>query len=79
MAARLVVRQALHHNPVTLHPDGANFAEIVERLAFKNHAAAGSGVVVLLQPAGSTTEEDLKKKTTMNKSYVSSLRNYGAR
>lgn len=62
VAARLVVRQALHHSPVTLHPDGANFAEFVERLAFKNHAAAGRGVVVLLQPAGSTTKRGFKKK-----------------
>lgn len=74
VAARPVVRQHLHLRPFTLHNDGADFAVLVERLVFKNNAAAGRGVLLLLQPAGSTTKRGFKK-TKMNKSDVSTQRN----
>lgn len=62
MVARLVVRQVLHPRAITLHPDGANFADLVERLVLKSKAAGRRRVLVLLQPAGPTMKRALKKK-----------------
>ena len=70
MVARLVVRQVLHRCPVTLQPDGGDFAEFVERLVLKNNAAARRRVPALPQPARATMKRGFSKQ--LDKANVSS-------